>query len=386
MVVPTEMQVHPDFAPVAEQLPRALRGGRGGALAVVHRGELVVDAWSGERDPATGAPWAHDTVAMAWSTTKGVSSTALHLLIQRGLLGIDDRVADHWPEFAAAGKGATTIRHVLTQSAGLYDIRHLVPSARAMLDHDEMAAALAGAPAAHEPGKDNGYHALTYGSLIDELVRRTSGRTLAEVVRTEIAEPLALDGFAIGSEGVDPARIAPPPTFGTLAPAVRRMGRLANCLTSLPPARIDLAAVASAFIPNDGTIIGTPAFLAVGNGSIGGLFTARSLARFYATLLLDDGRDGAVLWTSETRRRATTAPTSGRDRVVSIRPFWTAGFHRPWPRRAVGPGTFGFMGMYGSGAWADPSRDLAVALVTPDARGLPLTRLGAAAIAAADAR
>ena len=128
-----EGHVHPDFAAVAERLRKVIHGGlftrgRGGAaIAVYHHGELVVDAWGGVKDTA-GTPWDRDTMATSFSTTKGVVATVVHRLADRGELAYDDPVAEHWPEFAAAGKERITIRDLLTHQAALHDVRGLVDS------------------------------------------------------------------------------------------------------------------------------------------------------------------------------------------------------------------------------------------------------------------
>src|SRR5262245_44933811 len=115
--------VHPEFWPVARALARQLRrGARGGAaVCVYHRGEKVVDLWGGVRD-AAGTPWSADTMSVSFSTTKGVTSTALHVLADRGLLDYDDPVTKYWPDFAQAGKERVTIRQLLCHQAGLYGI------------------------------------------------------------------------------------------------------------------------------------------------------------------------------------------------------------------------------------------------------------------------
>ena len=121
--------VHPDFLPVARGLARQLRNGRGGAaVCVYHRGEKVVDIWGGIKD-VTGAPWQADTMSVSFSTTKGVTATALHILADRGLLDYDDPVAKYWPEFGREGKEQITIRHLLCHQAGLYRIRDLIDDA-----------------------------------------------------------------------------------------------------------------------------------------------------------------------------------------------------------------------------------------------------------------
>ena len=384
---PPGATIHPDFAPVAERFPNWVRSARGGAVAVYHRGELVLDTWTGRRDADGATPWAHDTVAMAWSTTKGVTSAAAHVLAQQGAFGLEDRVADHWPEFAANGKAATTIGQVLAQEAGLHDIRHLVAGASSLLDHDEVATALASAAPAYVPGTANSYHALTYGHLVDELIRRTTGRRLPDVVQAEIAEPLGLDGFGIGSIGLAPDRLAPPPPFADAGAALRGVAKTTNVVIRLPPVRIDLRAIASAFVPHDGDVIGSPDFLASGNGSVGGLFTARDLARFYAALVGDGGLDGVEIWSSSTldaadgdalRRDVTACCRSGR----SGAPASTG----RGPARSSASSRSASSACSGPGRGGTTVAELAVALVTPDAVGLPLAKLGKAVIRAADER
>jgi len=344
-----------------------MRKARGGALAVYHRGELVVDIWTGFEDAESQRPWQAGTTAMSWSTTKGVTSALAHVLIERGLIELDRPIAEVWPEFACNGKRTITPRHVLAQEAGLHDIRHLLEDGNELLSHDRVAARIASATPAYEPGTANGYHALTYGYIIDELVRRTDGRTLAQAVTDEFATPLALTDF--GLTMTDAAEFAPPPAFDPPPKGARSLAKTANLFTRLPPLRLDLASLAAAFLPRQGEVIGTPEFLASGNGSIGGVFTARSLAHFYSALI---GDQRTTLWSSATLHTATRPHNHRRDKVLSVRPHWSLGFHRPWPRNEIGPEAFGFWGMYGSGAWADPQHHLAVALISPDSRALPL--------------
>ena len=130
--------------------------GSGGAVGVYHRGRPVVDTWSGVADLA-GNPWQSDSLAVSYSTTKGVTSTALHLCADRGLLDYDDRVADHWPEFAQHGKDAITIRQVLCHEAGMYDVASFLERPEQILDWDAMVKGLEGMTPAFEPGTENGY-------------------------------------------------------------------------------------------------------------------------------------------------------------------------------------------------------------------------------------
>ena len=166
-----------------------LSAGGGAALCVYHRGECVVDTWGGVRN-REGDPWERDTLALSYSTTKGVASTLLHILVDRGLVDYDAPVAEYWPEFAAAGKDSITVRQVMCHEAGLYDVRGMIDHARRMLDWAYMTEVLAAARPAHEPGATHGYHGLTYGWLVGEIVERVSGMSFSEFLARELAEPL----------------------------------------------------------------------------------------------------------------------------------------------------------------------------------------------------
>ncbi|MBU6217169.1 MAG: serine hydrolase, partial [Acidobacteria bacterium] len=146
-------EVHDDFDDVRAAFRKQLARTTGGAaISVYHRGVKVVDLWGGTKDTdvdGSPIPWQRDTLAMCFSTTKGVASSAVHVLADRGEIDLDAPVADYWPEFAAAGKERLTVTHVMTHSAGLHRIRSLVPDATAMLDWDRMTAALAAATPAY---------------------------------------------------------------------------------------------------------------------------------------------------------------------------------------------------------------------------------------------
>ena len=205
----TEGHIHPDFADVAVALRATLhhkRGG-GGAAAVYHRGEKVVDIWAGTRDPDR-TPWARDTIAMSWSTSKGVIATAAHRLVDQGRLDVDAPVAEYWPEFKANGKADLRVANLLDHSAGLHMVRGVVADAQELLDWDRTTSALAAQAPAYPPGTRHGYHALTYGFLVGEILRRVTGLTVNEVVQTEIVTPLGLDGMSIGVVPADRNRVA----------------------------------------------------------------------------------------------------------------------------------------------------------------------------------
>lgn len=394
---------HEDFRGVAVAFGRQLRRTNGGAaVSVYHRGEPVVDLWGGTRDldaPGGPAPWERDTVAMCFSTTKGVASTALHVLADRGLVGYDEPVATYWPEFAQNGKEAVTVRHVLSHSAGLHRIRSLVDAAHRMLDWDHMCAALAAAPPAYPPGTRHGYHALTYGWLVGEIVRRVSGVAIADFVRTELAEPLGLDGLTIGLPPTERGRLAPlgpmgipRPRWKPLRQAEREIGKLMGKVVSAMPVPVNTRRLVNALVPRgfEDVLVGTD-IMDAAVPAANGFFTARSLGRMYAMLAGGGSIDGVRILSPATVAAAATVQSHGPDLVLVMPMDWRLGYHRVFTTRG-GVGTaFGHFGFGGSGGWADPARDLSVAYVCNRGSGTPIgdlriAELGAAAIRCADQR
>ena len=172
-----------EFREVANVFRKQIARTDGGAsVAVYHRGRLVVDLWGGVRS-RNGDPWTRDTLAMCFSTTKGVTATCAHVLADRGELEYDERVATYWPEFAQNGKAAITVRQVLSHSAGLHRFGTIVDHASRILDWEYMTDALARAKPAYEPGTKAGYQAVTFGWLVGELVRRISGIPIDEFLQ-----------------------------------------------------------------------------------------------------------------------------------------------------------------------------------------------------------
>src|SRR6185369_15546724 len=194
-----EGYIHPDFWSVARLFKSLIPspGPGGAALCIYHRGKKVVDLWGGTID-AAGTPWSSDTASVSYSTTKGVASTLLHILVDKGLADYDDPVSKHWPEFAHSGKENITIRQIMSHEAGLYDIRGMIDHARRMLDWEYMIRALEAAHPIHEPGKAHGYHGLTYGYLVGEIIQRITGKPFCQVLDEEFSQPLQLDGLFVG--------------------------------------------------------------------------------------------------------------------------------------------------------------------------------------------
>jgi CubicO group peptidase (beta-lactamase class C family) len=378
--------VDPDFAPVTEALRTVVHGRRdrrgpaagGAAVAVYLHGERVVDAWTGWRNLA-GDPWDRDTVAMSFSTTKGVVSTVVHRLVDRGLVDYDAPVARYWSEFAQAGKGTITVRDIMTHRAGMHGVRALVDQPEDILDWDLMTSRLAAATPAWPAGVRPGYQALTYGWLVGEIIRRVGGyATINDAVQAEIADPIGADGMFVG---------VPPDQRHRLAALIGRppldtpMGRVLDRVRTRP----FMAPVVDAFDADGfGELMLSDRVHSGEIPSANGAFTARSLARMYAGLVSPDAFPGPPLVSPETMRRATEVQTRERDAVVGFRLQWRLGYHLAGTTRGIIPTGFGHFGFGGSGAWGDPESGLAVGFTVNRVAGTPFAdarflRIGAAA-------
>ncbi len=393
-------QLHPRFEPVAAALRRQLRAYPGGAAACVyHRGERVVDLWGGTTDDA-GTPWRADTMAPSFSTSKGVAATTLHVMVDRGLLDYEDRVALHWPEFAQAGKAEITVRQVLAHQSGLYHVRQMIDHARRLLDWEHMIGAIEKARPIHTPGEKTGYHGITFGFLVGELVQRVSGLRFPEAVQQAVARPLELDGLHIGAPPEVLHRSAEliwrrprfqPPRLmlggsDALSDVVAGAARGYERLWRRIGVDLDLTGMLDALAPRGINSIdfGASEVLRVPIPAINGLFTARSLARMYAALACGGELDGQRLLSRATLERATER--QGRAGSLRVFPFdmrWRLGYHGVFTTRGIPRHAFGHFGFGGSGAWADPSRELAVALIVNSGMGTPFGDLRIARIGAA---
>lgn len=394
--------LHPDFAAVADELRRILpkRGPGGAAACVYHRGEKVVDIWGGSRD-AAGSPWEADTLSVSFSTTKGVASTLLHIYADRGLIDYDAPVAQYWPEFAAEGKERITVRQVMCHEAGLYALDDMVEHASEMLEWEQMVARLAAATPRHAPGAAHGYHALTYGWLAGEIVRRVAGeKPFAELIEREIAQPLGLEGLYCGVPEEQQHRCAELLAVGMDGTPAERRARTESMHGKAAKTQRFLSRVGVKWDPRDSIAalmpkgmdeldFDTAAFRAASIPAANGMFTARSLARMYACLAAGGTLDGKALLSPETIKAASKEQNRGAGRVIPVSMRWRLGYHRVFALFARAPHAFGHFGFGGSGAWADPTRDLAVALTVNSGVGTPfgdsrIVRIGGAAVRAAD--
>jgi CubicO group peptidase (beta-lactamase class C family) len=275
-----------------------------------------------------------------------MTALAAHMLVDRGLLDLDAPVARYWPEFAAAGKESLPVRHLLTHQAGLAAIREPLPTA-ALYDWERMTGALAAESPWWPPGSTSGYHALTYGYLVGEVVRRIAGRSLGNFLRDEVTGPLAAD-FYVGLAPGEDGRVAEmiPPTAEEAA-------------ASGPRTAVDPESMLGKVMQNPPvvpTLANHPAWRRAEIPAANGHGNARSVARVLAALACGGTLDGRRVIGLETLTRATEAQWSGRDLVLGIPMRWALGFMRASPVLSLGPSpnAFGHGGWGGSLGIADP--------------------------------
>ncbi|MQA12280.1 MAG: serine hydrolase [Pseudonocardiaceae bacterium] len=367
----------PGFEGVREAFATNLRGPEiGAAVAVYLHGRKVVDLWGGLADPETGWPWEHNTLQVIYSTTKAVTATCALLLAQRGELDLGAPVAEYWPEFAASGKERIPVRWLLTHQAGLSAIDRPVTPEQAVA-WDPMVTALAAQRPHWEPGTDVGYHGLTYGWLIGEVVRRVSGRSIGTFLTEEIAAPLGLDLW-IGLAKEELHRVSrivwAPPDFDALAnvdlDAVPEPMRDVMAAWA-DPTSLTRRTMGVVTPPQDHN---RPEEQLAEMPSTNGICTARALARFYAALIGEV--DGHRILTPGTLAAATAEHASGIDRVLRIPVRIGLGLGLPTPDAYWhSPTAFGFPGLGGSIGFADPATGLAFGYVMNHVmEGVPDTR------------
>jgi CubicO group peptidase (beta-lactamase class C family) len=340
---------------VQEAIDRLVQSGteRGLQVAVYQDDKQVVDAVAGLADPEeAGRPVTPHTPFFSFSIGKGVAATVVHVLAERGLFTYDTRIVELWPEFGAHGKEKTTIRHALSQSAGVPGL----PSGLAvedMCDWDKMCAIIADAEPWWEPGTKIGYHAVTWGYIVGEIVRRATGKPISQVLREEVAEPLGVGGELF---------------FAVPESELSRLARLEN-------APSDPSAEAAAFeLPPDSPMlkVGPPEVTTAEFGNrrdvltsnipAGGTVTARAVARMYAALLGEV--DGVRLISPERLREVSAVAMSGIDQVFGFPTSWGLGYSigRFMSDAHETQHVFGVGGVGGSHAFADTATGISFAL------------------------
>ncbi|MGW6140545.1 serine hydrolase domain-containing protein [Streptomyces sp. NPDC055144] len=330
----------------------------GAAVTVLIDGAPVVDLWGGWADAARTRAWERDTVVNVWSTTKGPTALCAHILIDRGLLDPDAPVATYWPEFAAAGKEGVLVRHLLSHRAGLAGLRES-HSLEQLFDWELTTSRLAAQEPWWEPGSVSGYHALTYGFLVGEVVRRVSGLLPGAFLEREVTGPLGID-FTIGLPDKEAGRAAE-----LVHPRAQATSEQAAIFSQLAP-----AALAALTNPIAGASeANTAAWRAAEIPAANGHGTARAVAALYA-IVAGKGRSGdRQILSPEGAERIREGQGSCRDLVLGAGfthetelglGLWLSG-----PNGSYGPnpravGHDGFGGSFGS---ADPESGVAMGYV-----------------------
>jgi CubicO group peptidase (beta-lactamase class C family) len=339
--------VAPGFEPVRDEFERNFeeRGEVGAACCVYRGAEPVVDLWGGTTTVAGEAPYTDRTLQLVASATKGALAIVTHRLAERGEIDLDTPVARYWPEFASEGKADLPVRWLLSHQAGLPAIYHVL-SEEDIVGWTVPVAALAAEPPAWAPGTDHGYHAITYGWLVGEVINRVTGATCGQVFADEVARPLGLD-LHIGLPPAEHHRVAP------LIPAPPTAPGQPDELTAR---LLDPDSIAHwAFLIPSGlfTILNDPVIWAAELPAANGMGTAHALARLYAAVIGEV--DGVRLLAPESVARATVEQCRGVDRVTGYETAYALGFQLPFPFRPMaGPGSFGHYGLGGSVGFAHP--------------------------------
>ena len=354
-------EVAPGYEPVRDAFAANFdhHGDVGAAFTLYVRGDKVVDLWGGLADADTGRAWEEDTLQLVFSTTKGATAICAHLLAQRGELDLEAPVVEYWAEFAAEGKDRVPVRWLLSHRSGLPTVdAHLTQSE--VCRWQPIVEALAAQKPYWEPGTAHGYHALTYGWLVGEVVKRVDGRSIGRFFADEVAAPLGLDFFIGVPEAEEPrvsklvtakiGGIPPELDVESLPEQIRDLikaamdpeGLMQRALTVTRPEGLDYNSreVHAAEIP-----------------AANGVTTARSLARMYAATVGEV--DGVRILDADTVADATTEQSNGPDKVLMIPTRFGSGFFLPSAfSPLLGPASFGHSGAGGSLGMADTQRQI----------------------------
>jgi len=334
-------------------------GELGGAVSVRQDGKPGTDLYGGFCDVQHEKPWKTDTLVLIWSASKGLASACVLHVLQEREIDLSRSVSEFWPEFAQSGKEKITLAQLLSHQAGLCALDQRVD----ILDYNAVIRAVEMQRPLWSPGSAHGYHARTFGFLLDELLRRITGKTLSRYWREVFAEPLGLDIW-IGLPEEQNSRVATiyaaksgkPPEPKQFYVDLVTPGTLARKTFSSPYGLQSISGM------------NTPAIRAQPIISFGGIGSALSLATFYS-MLANDGKLGdQTFFSRETIARMTTTLVDGPDRVFQIPTAFSAGFMkdpRVATKRMFGPSTkaFGHPGAGGANAFADPESRIAFAYV-----------------------
>jgi CubicO group peptidase (beta-lactamase class C family) len=297
----------PRFAEMRELLEASLASGEdlGASVAVTLDGASVVDLWGGFTDEGQTTPWQSDTITNVWSTTKTMAALCLLTLVDRGLVNVDAPVATYWPEFAANGKQDIKVRHIMSHTSGLSGWEQPV-SPEDILDWEKSTAMLAAMTPWWEPGTASGYHLITHGHLIGEIVRRVDGRTLGKFFADEIAGPLGAD-FHIGLPITEHHRVS-----NVIPPPPREMD-----FSALSSPEVAIKSLTGPLLPG-AEFSWTPAWRSAEVPAANGHGNARSVARIQSIVACGGTIDGVQLLSPETIELIFREQAKGIDLVLGI--------------------------------------------------------------------
>jgi CubicO group peptidase (beta-lactamase class C family) len=335
----------------------AKRGDVGAAVCVYLEGKPVVDLWGGYSDIARSRRWGQDTIVNVASTTKGMVALCAHILVERGFLDVDAPVALYWPEFAQADKADIQVRWLLSHRAGLPATRRDIP-AQSLYDWHAITQALAETTPWWTPGTKHGYHAMTFGYLVGEVIRRISGRSVGQFFRAEVAGPLGAD-FFIGVPESEDARVAEILPDLPLLPGDRTIW---DVIKRDPTS---MAARAFSSLPRETEVRNTRAWRAAEIPASNGHTTARAVARIYGGLADGGALNGVHLLRPSTIDAAIVEQSFGPDAILPYPTRFGLGFALTIPQASrepsggiatfgPNPRAFGHQGAGGSIGFADP--------------------------------
>lgn len=305
---------HDKFAPVRAVFEGHLASGAdiGASFCATVAGETVVDLWGGFADESRTRPWVKDTIVNVYSTTKTMTALTALLIADRGLLDFDAPVTRYWPEFAANGKERVKVSHLMSHSAGLSGWKEKITT-QDIYDWDKVTSLLAAQAPFWEPGTAPGYHALTQGYLVGEVIRRITGKSLGTVFREEIAAPLGAD-FWIGLPASEDHRVAdliPPPPGAAVGDGPGMTELMSNMATNpgIDVAETKTRAWRGAEIP-----------------AAGGTGNARSVAEIHAILANGGVAKGKRFLSEAGCRKALELQVEGRDKIMDVPARFGLGF------------------------------------------------------------
>ena len=334
-------------------------GELGAAVSVWQNGKPVVELHGGFCDAGREKPWTADTIVLVWSATKGIGSACVLHALQQQKIELNRRVAEFWSEFGQAGKDKITLGQLLSHQSGLCALDQRVD----VVDSERVIRALEAQAPLWPPGTGHGYHARTFGFLLDELTRRITGETLSDYWQENFARPLALD-FWIGLPEEQNSRVAT--IYAAKSGKLPEPAKFYRDLVT--PGRLARQTFTSPYGLNVISKMNDPHIRAQPIVSFSGIGSASALAKFYSMLANGGELDGQTFLLQETIERMTTTLSDGIDRVFQIPTAFSAGFmkdSRGAARTMFGPSatSFGHPGAGGAHAFADPENKIAFAYV-----------------------